>query len=138
METQHISTYSSQKHLDYKIHKRDGHLAYFCFMRKRDERWVSESCRKNSNRPSHGVHAQPVQRRPVRPRGTLPFAARPQAERPQGGRAPRGAGCVPYVQGPRGSVFNSYFPNGPQFPSCSDRFPSRPRMSGVFPNTFYG
>jgi hypothetical protein len=24
------------------------------------------------------------------------------------------------------------------FPSCGDRFPSRPRMGGVFPNTFYG
>jgi hypothetical protein len=40
--------------------ERDGHLADFCFRRKRDERWVSESSRKNINYPSHGVHAQPV------------------------------------------------------------------------------
>jgi hypothetical protein len=40
--------------------ERDGHLASFCFRRKRDERRVSESSRKDMNRPSHGVHAQPI------------------------------------------------------------------------------
>jgi hypothetical protein len=57
--------------------ERDGHLASFCFRRKRDERQVSESSRKDMNHPSHGVHAQLVQRRPRRPRGVLPLAARP-------------------------------------------------------------
>jgi hypothetical protein len=47
-------------HCDYC--ERDGHLADFCFRRKKDERWVSESSRKNMNHPSHGVHAHPVQR----------------------------------------------------------------------------
>jgi hypothetical protein len=32
---------------------------------------------KNMNCPSHGVHAEPVQRRPARPRGALRLAARP-------------------------------------------------------------
>lgn len=40
--------------------ERDGHLASFCFRRKRDERRVSELSRKDMNRPSHGVHAQSV------------------------------------------------------------------------------
>jgi hypothetical protein len=40
--------------------ERDGHLASFFFRRKRDERRFSESSRKDINRPSHGVHAQPV------------------------------------------------------------------------------
>ena len=57
------------------IFEREGHLATFCFRRKRDERQVSKSSRKNMNHPSHGVHAQPVQRR--RPRGALPLATRP-------------------------------------------------------------
>jgi hypothetical protein len=64
--------------------ERDGHLASFCFRRKRDERWVSKSSRKDMNCPSHGVHAQPVQRRPGRPRGVLPLAAKSQAVRPRG------------------------------------------------------
>jgi hypothetical protein len=61
-------------HCEY--YERDGHLASFCFRRKRDEWWVSESSRKDMNRPSHGVHAQPVQRRPARPRGVLPLVTR--------------------------------------------------------------
>jgi hypothetical protein len=40
--------------------ERDGHLASFCFRRKRDERQVSESSRKDINCPSHGVHPHPV------------------------------------------------------------------------------
>jgi hypothetical protein len=40
--------------------ERDGHLAVFCFRRKRDEQRVSESSYKNMNRPSHGVHAQSI------------------------------------------------------------------------------
>jgi hypothetical protein len=67
--------------------ERDGHLTSVSFRRKRDERRVSESSRKDMNRPSHGVHAQPVQRCPARPRGVLPMAARPQAARPRVGRA---------------------------------------------------
>jgi hypothetical protein len=118
--------------------ERDGHLASFCFRRKRDERRVSESSRKDMNRPSHGVHAQPVQRRPRRPSGVLPLAARPQAVRLRGGRARRDAGRVSYGQEPCDRGFGSYFPSGPQFPSCGDRFPSGPGMFGVFPNTFQG
>jgi hypothetical protein len=118
--------------------ERDGHLASFCFGRKRDERRVSESSRKDMNRPSHGVHAQPVERRPTRPRGVLLLAARPQAVRPRGGRARRDAGRVPCGQGPCDKGFGSYFPSGPQFPSCGDRSPSEPGMFGVFPNTFQG
>jgi hypothetical protein len=57
--------------------KRDGHLTSFYFRRKRDEQLVSELSRKDMNCPSHGVHAQPVQRHPGRPRGVLPLAARP-------------------------------------------------------------
>jgi hypothetical protein len=74
------------------------------------------------NRPSHGLHARPVQRHPARPRGVLPLAARPQAMRPRSGHARRDAGRVPYGQGPRDRGFGSYFPSGPQFPSCGDRF----------------
>jgi hypothetical protein len=48
------------------------------------------------NRPSHGVHAQLVQRRPGRPRGVLPLAARSQAVRLHGGRVRRNAGRVSY------------------------------------------
>jgi hypothetical protein len=103
--------------------ERDGHLASFCFRKKRDERRVSESSRKDMNHPSHGVHAQPVQRRPVRPRGALPLAARPQAVRPRGGRARWGASHVPYDQGPRDSGFGSPFSSGSQFPSRGDRYP---------------
>jgi hypothetical protein len=79
-------------HCEY--YDRDGHLASFCFRRKRDERQVPESSRKDMNRPSHGVHAQPVQRRPVRPRGVLPLDARPQAVRPSCGCARRDVGRV--------------------------------------------
>ena len=88
------------------------------------------------NRPSHGVHAQPVQRRPARPRGVLPLAARPQAVIPRGGHARRDAGRVSYGQGPCDRGFGSYFPSGPQFPSYGDLFPSGSGMFGVFPNTF--
>jgi hypothetical protein len=98
--------------------------------------FLSQLSRKNMNRLSHGVHAQPIQRCPARPRSDLPLAARPQAVRPCGGRARQGAGCVPYGQGPRDRGFGSYFPSGPQFPSCGDRFPSGSGMFGVFPNTF--
>jgi hypothetical protein len=66
---------------------REGHLAAFCFRRKRDERRGPESSRRNMNCPSHGVHDFLAQRCHVRPRGALPLAARPQAERPHGGRA---------------------------------------------------
>jgi hypothetical protein len=118
--------------------ERDGHLASFCFRRKRDEWRVSESSRKDMNCPSHGVHAHPVQRRHARPRGVLPLVARPQAVRPHGGRARRYAGRVPYGQGPCDKGFGSYFPSGPQFPSCGDRFPSKPGIFGVFSNTFQG
>jgi hypothetical protein len=118
--------------------ERDRHLASFCFRRKRDERRVSESSRKDMNHPSHGVHAQPVQRRPGRPRGVLPLVARSQAVRPRGGRARRNAGHVSYGQGPCDRGFGSYFPSGPQFSSCGDRFPSGPGMFGVFPKTFQG
>jgi hypothetical protein len=114
----------------------DGHLAPFCFSRKRDERQVSKSSRKNMNHPSLGVHAQPIQRRPTRPRGVLLLVARPQVVRPRGGHAQRDAGRVPYGQGPLDRGFGSYFPSGPQFPFCGDRFPSEPWLFGVFPNTF--
>jgi hypothetical protein len=87
-------------------------LAAFFFRRKRDDRLVSESSRKNMDHPSHGVHDPPVQIRPARPRGALPLAARPQVVRPRGGHARRGAGHVPYGQGPLGSGFGSYFPSG--------------------------
>jgi hypothetical protein len=98
----------------------------------------SESIGKNMNCRFHGVHAKPVQRRPARPRGTLPLATRSKEERSRGGRARWGAGHVPYGQGHCGSGFGSYFPSGPQFPSCGDRFPSELGMAGVVPNTFYG
>jgi hypothetical protein len=75
-------------HCEY--YKRDGHLADFCFRRKREERRVSESNEKNMNRPSHGVHAQPIQRHPARPRGVVPLAARSQEQRPRGGHAHTG------------------------------------------------
>jgi hypothetical protein len=39
-----------------------------------------------------------------------------------------GAGRAPYDQGPHGSGFGSYFPNGPKFSSCGNRFPSRLEM----------
>jgi hypothetical protein len=69
----------------------------------------------------------------------LPLAARPQEERPCGGRARRGAGRVPYGQGPRGSGFGSTFSSGPQFPSCGDLYPPMgPGMFGGFPNTYHG
>ena len=90
--------------------ERDGHLASFYFRRKRDEWRVSESSRKDMNRPSHGVHAQPIQRCPTRPRCVLPLATRPQAVRPCGGRSRQDAGRVPYGQGPRDRGFGSYFP----------------------------
>jgi hypothetical protein len=118
--------------------ERDGHLASFCFRRKRDERRVSESSRKDMNSPSHGVHDQPVQRRPARPRGVLPLTTKPQVVRPCDGCARWDASRVPYGQGPCDRGFGSYFPSGPQFPSCGDRFPSELGMFGVFPNTFQG
>jgi hypothetical protein len=90
------------------------------------------------NRLSHGVHDLPIRRRHARPRGALPLAARPQTVRPCGGRAWQSAGHVPYGQGPRGRGFGSYFPSGPQFPSCDDRFPLGSGMVGESPNTFYG
>ena len=74
----------------------------------------------------------------MKPRGALPLAARPQAGKPRGGRSWWGAGHVPYGQGPRDKDFGSYYPSGPQFPSCGDRFPSGSGMFGVFPSTFYG
>jgi hypothetical protein len=86
-------------------------LVAFYFRRKRDERQGSESSRRNINCPSHGVHDFPTQRSPMRPRGALPLSASPQAVRPPDGRAWRGAGRVPYGQGPRGSGFGSYFPS---------------------------
>jgi hypothetical protein len=113
-------------------------LAAFCFSRKRDGQQGSEASRRNMNRPSHEVHDPPVQRRPVRPRGALPLVARPQRERPHCGRARRVAGHEPYGQGLRDNGFGYYFPTGPQFPSCGDRFSSGPRMCGVFPKTFQG
>ena len=97
----------------------------FFFRRKRDERQISESNRKNMNHPSHGVHDPLVQRHHARPRCALPLVARPQAVRPRGVRARWGAGQVPYGQGPRGSGFGSYFRSRPQFPSHGDRFPSK-------------
>jgi hypothetical protein len=90
------------------------------------------------NHPSHDVHAKPVQRHPGRPRGVLPLAARPQAVRPHGGHARRDVGRVSYGQGPCDRGFGSYFPSGPQFPSCGDCFPLGPGMFSVFPNTFQG
>jgi hypothetical protein len=65
------------------------------------------------NHFSHGVHGLPVQRRSTRPRGDLPLDARPQEVRPRGGHAQRGAGHVPYSEGPHCSGFGSYFPSGP-------------------------
>jgi hypothetical protein len=41
---------------------RDGHLAEFCFRRKRDERREYELNNRNMYRPPHGVHVLPVQR----------------------------------------------------------------------------
>jgi hypothetical protein len=62
-------------HYDYC--EREGHLVAFCFRRKRDERRVSESSRRNMNDPSHGVHDFLAQKRPTRPRGALPLVVRP-------------------------------------------------------------
>jgi hypothetical protein len=60
----HISPKSEVRfHCEYC--ERDGHLAVFCFRRKRDEQHGSELSRGNMNRPSHGVHELSVQRRPV-------------------------------------------------------------------------
>jgi hypothetical protein len=42
-----------QSHCEYC--ERNGHLANFCFRRKRDERRVSKMSRGNMNHPSHGV-----------------------------------------------------------------------------------
>jgi hypothetical protein len=75
---------------------REGHLATFCFRRKRDERRGSELSRRNMTCPSHGVNNFPAQRCLARYRCDLPFAARPQAVRPQGGLAWRGTSHVPY------------------------------------------
>jgi hypothetical protein len=58
--------------------ERDGHLAAFCFRRKRDERRGSELSRGIMNRPSHGVYDPHVQICPARPRGALPHFARPR------------------------------------------------------------
>jgi hypothetical protein len=74
----------------------------------------------------------------VRPRGVLPLAARPQTVIPHGGRARWDAGHVPYGQGPCDRGFGSYFPGGPQFPSCGDRFPSELGMFGVSLTLFRG
>jgi hypothetical protein len=68
----------------------------------------------------------------------LPLASRSQVVTPCGGRAQRNAGHVSYGQVPCDGGFGSYFPSGPQFSSCGDRFPSGPGMFGVFPNTFQG
>jgi hypothetical protein len=43
-------------HYDY-CH-RDGHLAEFCFRRKRDERWEYELNKQNMYRSPHGVHVR--------------------------------------------------------------------------------
>jgi hypothetical protein len=67
--------------------ERDGHLAVFCFRRKRDEQHGSELSRGNMNRPSYGVHELSVQRRPSRFRCALPHAVKPPAVRPHDGRA---------------------------------------------------
>jgi hypothetical protein len=72
-------------HCDYC--EREGHLAAFCFRRKRDEWRGPELSRGNMNRLSHGIHDPPIKRHPVGPRGDLPFAARPEAVRPRCGRA---------------------------------------------------
>jgi hypothetical protein len=70
-------------------------------------------CRKNMNCLFHGVHDLPIRRCPGRPRGALPLAVRPLVKRSHDGHAYRGASCVPYGQGPCGTGFGSYFPNGP-------------------------
>jgi hypothetical protein len=98
-------------HYDYC--EREGHLTAFCFKRKRDEWWGSESTRRNMNHPSHGIYDFPAHRCPMRPRGALPHDTRPQEVRLKGGRAQRGTGCVPYGQGPHGSGFGSHFPSRP-------------------------
>jgi hypothetical protein len=76
-------------HCDY-CH-RDGHLAEFCFRRKRDERREYKLNNRNMCHPPHGVHVPPVQRRSARPRSAMPQGARPQVARPRGGRARRGS-----------------------------------------------
>ena len=124
-------------HCDY-CH-RDGHLAEFCFRRKRDERREYELNNRNMYRPPHGVHVPPVQRHSVRPRGAMPQGARPQVARPRGGRARRGPSHDLYDSGPRDGGFQSHTPSGPRFPPRGDRFsPMGHGMYGVFPNTFPG
>jgi hypothetical protein len=69
---------------------------------------------------------------------SLPLDTKPKAVRPQGGHAWWGAGHVPYGQGPHDRGFGSYFPSGPQFPSCGDRFSFGLGMGGVFLTPFLG
>jgi hypothetical protein len=62
-------------HCDY-CH-RDGHLAEFCFRRKRDERREYELNNQNIYRLPHGVHVPPIQRRSARSRGAMLQGDRP-------------------------------------------------------------
>jgi hypothetical protein len=122
-------------HCDY-CH-RDGHLAEFCFRRKRDERREYELNNQNMYRPPHGVHVPHVQRRSARLRGAMPQGARPQVARPRGGRARCGSSHDQYDYGPRRNGFQSYSSSGPCFLPHSARFPQMGHgMFGVFPNTF--
>jgi hypothetical protein len=93
-------------HCDY-CH-RDGHLAEFCFRRKRDERREYELNSRNMYHPPHGVHVLHIQRRNARPRDAMPQGARPQVARSHdghGGRAWHGLGHEKYGFGPRGGGF---------------------------------
>ena len=90
-------------HCDY-CH-RDGHLAEFCFRRKRDEIHEYELYNRNIYCPPLGVHVLPVQRHSARPKGAMPQVARPLVVRPCCGRAWRGSGHDQYDFEPRDGAF---------------------------------
>jgi hypothetical protein len=77
---------------------RDGHLAEFCFRRKREERLARELANKDRYRPSHGVpepRLVPIGEEMVRsiyPRGRREFVPRGDPPHREGGRRV-GFGC---------------------------------------------
>ena len=117
--------------------KRDGHLAEFCFRRKRDERREHEWNNRNAYRPPHGVYDPPVQRRTSRPRGTMPQGARPQVARPRGGRARRSLSRERYDLESRVSGFGSPSLSTPRFGYRGSSSPFMGQgLMGMYPNSF--
>jgi hypothetical protein len=85
----------------------------------------------------HGVHDLFVQRRSARSRGDFSHAARPQVVRPHGAHARRGAGLVPYGQGPHANGFGSHFSSRLQFPTRGDLYPLWDRGCLMFSLTLF-